>query len=504
MALLKIIKLTNNVWKHNSNIDGDFILTKFYAKQEFGKFLIVESYGSKRREYLISEIEVYNIGGSAETFTTFDLLFIRLKALGYTGYYEDGTFIFVPSDYISNDANNALVLGTDNKYFASGAGGGGGAELGKIRIVDKLGEFFTNLATASAYIRTFTNAVIAYESFSNGVYYFTVPNGSDFSLADDFLANGSLVYSAYVEDTLGLINNFGAGAFAYNSGNNILGNCTFGDYAFDTAFGNNTLGDCTFGIYSFIYTTGNNTLGNCTFGSNAFDEATGNNILGDCTFGSWGFRASYGDNILGNCTFASNCFDFSKGINKFKNILLTIATDNFAAFSTGRFEIYGNIGINETATYTNFFPSSNATIWADKSKETSNAGAIEGDLATAQTNGSKLFFGYAPPLNTAFTDIVDLGGVTGSVSIDWSLGVKHKLNLTGNVTITQTNYAAFEGQKVQEIQITSSDPSYTITWVDVDPLDFTDAIDFATGTTYNNVSVRLLRSNIFQSNNLVR
>jgi hypothetical protein len=109
-----------------------------------------------------------------------------------------------------------------------------------------------------------------------------------------------------------------------------------------------------------------------------------------------------------------------------------------------------------------------------------------------------------PDLNVAFTDIVDLGGVTGAVSIDWSLGVKHKLNLTGSVTITQTNYAGYEGQKVQEIQITSSDPSYTITWVDVDPLDFTDAIDFTTSTTYNNISVRLLRSNIFQSNNFVR
>ena len=106
--------------------------------------------------------------------------------------------------------------------------------------------------------------------------------------------------------------------------------------------------------------------------------------------------------------------------------------------------------------------------------------------------------------NVAFTNIVNLGNVTGSVSIDWALGVKHTLNLSGNVTITQTNYAAFEGQKVQEIQITSSSPSYTVTWVDVNPADFTDIIDFTTGTTYNNVSVRLLRSNIFQSNNFVR
>ena len=44
--------------------------------------------------------------------------------------------------------------------------------------------------------------------------------------------------------------------------------------------------------------------------------------------------------------------------------------------------------------YTNFFLTSSATIWADKSKETINAGGIEGDLARAQTNGSKLFFGH--------------------------------------------------------------------------------------------------------------
>lgn len=38
--------------------------------------------------------------------------------------------------------------------------------LGLIKIVDKAGDFFTNLATASAYIRTFTSATITNESFS--------------------------------------------------------------------------------------------------------------------------------------------------------------------------------------------------------------------------------------------------------------------------------------------------------------------------------------------------
>lgn len=90
MALLKIIKLSAKVWKHNSDVDGDFILTKFYAKDEFNKFLIVETYGSKRREYSINEIEVYNIGGGAETFSNFEDLFLRLEELNYVGFYQDG------------------------------------------------------------------------------------------------------------------------------------------------------------------------------------------------------------------------------------------------------------------------------------------------------------------------------------------------------------------------------------------------------------------------------
>jgi hypothetical protein len=103
-----------------------------------------------------------------------------------------------------------------------------------------------------------------------------------------------------------------------------------------------------------------------------------------------------------------------------------------------------------------------------------------------------------------YQSIVNLGDVTGAVSINWNLGVKHKLNLTGNITITQLNFADYEGQKVQELEITSSDPAHTITWVSVNPADFTDAIDFNEPFRFNNVSIRLLRGSIFQSNNLVR
>jgi hypothetical protein len=122
MDLLKIIKLSTKTWKHNSNIDGDFILTKFYAKQENTDFLLVESYGAKRRKYKINEIEVYNIGGTAETFTNFEDLFLRLEELNYPAFYVDGEFIFNPSNYDLEDFTNEslnLFVREDELNFLS-------------------------------------------------------------------------------------------------------------------------------------------------------------------------------------------------------------------------------------------------------------------------------------------------------------------------------------------------------------------------------------------------
>jgi hypothetical protein len=107
-------------------------------------------------------------------------------------------------------------------------------------------------------------------------------------------------------------------------------------------------------------------------------------------------------------------------------------------------------------------------------------------------------------LGIPYRTIVNLGNVAGVVNIDWNLGVKHKLNLTGNITISQVNFADYEGQKVQELEITSSSPAHTITWSLITPSEFSAAINFATASTFNNVSIRLLRNNIFQSNNLVK
>ena len=121
---LQIIKLSDKVWKHIDSITGAYILTKFYAKEDDSKFLVVEVYGSRRYEYAIEDISVYNIGGGAETFTNFDDLFLRLEVLKYTGFYVDGEFVFNPSAYDLSEFQNTE---TDRFAKLSDITGGGGA-----------------------------------------------------------------------------------------------------------------------------------------------------------------------------------------------------------------------------------------------------------------------------------------------------------------------------------------------------------------------------------------
>jgi len=348
---------------------------------------------------------------------------------------------------------NVTIDNTDPlNPIISSSGGGGGATLGLIKIVDKAGDFFTNLATASAYIRTFTSATITNESFSNGTFWFTVPNGSNFGDTFGFLMSSS----AYIEDTLGLITSFTDGATNLQ-----------------------------------------------------FYENTGNNILGNCTFKNEAFAYSTGNNILGNCTFGDECFNYATGINKIGNILLSSISNYFARFSTGRFEIYGTIGTTTASNYTNFFTTSTAVIWALKVNETNNAGGIEGDLATAQTNGVKLFFGYVPAGGGSATDlsytasptdgvvvsstgtdatipladgtnaglispsektaIADIPTKTSDLINDGDNGTSHFISLEdlpSNIILYPTNAASDIGGYVKLVS-SITDPSYNTTAVDV-------------------------------------
>ena len=320
METLQIRKKSSKTWVHIPSDADTFILSKFYCKTDSDIFKIVEESGSSRKEYTFDNITVYDdtAGGTMETFASSQALMIRLEALRYVGFNRDGD---IPTSYVESivAGTNVTVDNTDPLNPIISSSGGSGATLGLIKIVDKAGDFFTDLATASAYIRTFTSATITDESFSNGTFWFTVPNGSSFTTG----AVGFL-YDSYADfyDELGLIT---------------------------------------------------------TYGDNAF--------------------SGHGNIVIGDATFGNNCFDSCiTGIKKLKNILLSNTSNYFAdgsAIYSPRFEIYGNIGTTEGANYANFFSTNSAVIWALKAKETSNAGGIEGDLLTAQTNGAKLFFGYA-------------------------------------------------------------------------------------------------------------
>lgn len=152
---LEIRKLASKSFKHIDSIDGTFILTKFYAKIENNKFLIVEIYGSKRREYSIDEISVFDIGGTAETFSNFEDLESRLKELKYTAYYFDGGNVF---NFVES-VNGSMVDNTDtsNPIIESD--------------VTKLDKDFTILPTADAPLNDADLFVIYQDEEAKQLYF---------------------------------------------------------------------------------------------------------------------------------------------------------------------------------------------------------------------------------------------------------------------------------------------------------------------------------------------
>jgi hypothetical protein len=118
-------------------------------------------------------------------------------------------------------------------------------DIGLIKIIDLDGFFFTDLATANAYVSQFTNATITDESFNDGVYYFTVPQNTAFANAGNFLGDaiGQGFPNASIVDELGLITSFGDNLLYNSKGNNVLGNCLYYGNPFTNTSGINKLGD---------------------------------------------------------------------------------------------------------------------------------------------------------------------------------------------------------------------------------------------------------------------
>lgn len=108
-------------------------------------------------------------------------------------------------------------------------------EKGKITITDLQYQAFTNLASAIAWINTYTSATLTDTSYNNGVFKFTVPENTSFDLSFGFCS--SITNTQYVrfEDSSNYIISFGDEAFLENKENNTLGFCTFGLNAFKEA-----------------------------------------------------------------------------------------------------------------------------------------------------------------------------------------------------------------------------------------------------------------------------
>lgn len=255
-----------------------------------------------------------------------------------------------------------------------GEDNGGNVTLGKIKLTDANGDVFTDLAGALAYVQEFTTAAITETSFSDGVFYFTVPANTEFLERDSFCSLYLNATNLKFEDNLGLVTAFDNFAFYQNGTNNILGSASFKQDAFRETSGSNTLLNCTFtGSHAFANSSGNNVLGVCNFekGYNFYESSGSNTLLlteydivevqgynfymssGNNKFlfyltsnGPEDFSYSFGDNEITAATFQLNCFNNSSGnniIKKFNNIL---ATESFR-------ESTGNNIINRVCFYGN-------------------------------------------------------------------------------------------------------------------------------------------------------
>ena len=155
----------------------------------------------------------------------------------------------------------------------------------------------------------------------------------------------------------------------------------------------------------------------------SFDGNTGNNVLTAPAL-------DYG-NGLNTIYFVDGSFNGATGINTINgNIKQNTTSEYFADSTTGKFILNGNIGIDETANYTNFFTGSTATIFVPKEKYTSNAGGINGNLQSAITAGCNVFFegiDKEDKLNKSISVVTDQASNIKYPSVksvyDWATGL---------------------------------------------------------------------------------
>lgn len=288
--------------------------------------------------------------------------------------------------------------------------------LGKIKLTDANGDVFTDLDGALAYVQQFTTAEITETSFADGVFYFTVPEGTEFLEKDNFCSAIDFADGLQFEDVLGLVRAFDNFAFYQNAKNNILKSASFKEQAFYGSTGINTVTDCIFtGSNCFTSSTAQNKVTGCIFEKgNHFIRSEGDNLITSCEFdtvtleGS-NFKESTGKNKINNCRFyAEMDFSYSEGFNEFEKS--TIIGNKF------------------------FFTSSGNNVF--------NQCTITGDLCFGQSTGDNNFssntvisgtnnFNSASGNNTFGNDCTFTGDYFGAISTGNNT-FGNNINATGN------------------------------------------------------------------------
>lgn len=267
--------------------------------------------------------------------------------------------------------------GTSSQYLMADGSTSTVSNIGNITMVT----IYSTLEQCRSYLQGYTSDVITDESFSQGVYKFSVPRNS--AITVNFMNDGSGVIEW--NDPLGFFSSYGNSCFNSNttSFTATIGDASFGSDCFSrnsTSF-TATIGDATFGYTSFSvnFTSFTANIDDATFGDTCFSS------------NSASFTATIGDAIFGDSCFSGNVLCF-------KNTIKNILSAGLSCFRNylGRLEITGNngiIGATAGQDFTDCFVDASGLILILPTKTaTINGGAPDGDIQIAIANGATVHY----------------------------------------------------------------------------------------------------------------
>jgi hypothetical protein len=199
-------------------------------------------------------------------------------------------------------------------------------EVGSIQIHQGISQgLYSDQSGAESYLvdRIDGTCSKVYLDVTNDVLFFDVPQGT---FTNPGFLNETIAYIIQKNDLL----YYGDECFINNGGNNIidgLGNdITFGNGCFISSYGNNYINRAFAGNYFFQNSSGNNTIGDGTFGIQAFNDAVSSlntitNIIdagdnfGKGFIGNFMIRGDIGATDSADLTGSASFFDSGSGAN---------------------------------------------------------------------------------------------------------------------------------------------------------------------------------------------